>query len=141
MAAGLLRRDLGSDAERVQVESAGTAAWDGQPATEPSIEVAGRDGVDLRGHRSRRLTAALVRDADLVLAMERGHVTTVRTLGADAAKVHVLSEYPPPGDPSLPVSDPFGASIEAYEECWRRIQHHLKRVVPVIREALRARSA
>jgi protein-tyrosine phosphatase len=141
MAAGWLVADLGPDAGRVQVESAGTAAWEGQPATDPSIEVAARDGVDLRAHRSRRLTPALVREADLVLVMERSHLAAVRTLGAPADRVQMLSEYPPPGEPSLPVSDPFGASIEAYEECWRRIKHHLERIVPHIREALRARSA
>jgi protein-tyrosine-phosphatase len=141
MAAGILKHELGPDLVRVQVDSAGTAAWEGQSATDPSIEVAARDGVDLRDHRSRRITPALVREADLVLVMERGHLTAVKTLGADPGKVQLLSEYPPPGEPSLPVSDPFGASIEAYEECWRRIQKHMQRVVPTIREALRARSA
>lgn len=141
MAAGLLRHELGADAERVQVDSAGTAAWEDQPATGPSIEVAARNGVDLKGHRSRRLTPALVREADLVLVMERAHQAAVLTLGADPRKVHLLSEYPPPGEPSWPVSDPFGASIEAYEECWRRIHRHLQRVVPLIQEALRTRSA
>ncbi len=141
MAAGLLRHELGADAERVDVESAGTAAWEGQPATEPSIQVAADNGVDLERHRSRRLTPALVREADLILVMERAHLTAVHTLGGDPKKVHLLSEYPPPGEPSWPVSDPFGASIEAYEECWRRISRHLERVVPSIQEALRARSA
>jgi len=141
MAAGLLRHELGAEAERVDVESAGTAAWEDQPATDPSIEIAARNGVDLSGHRSRRLTPELVREADLVLVMEQSHLAAVRTLGADPKKVHLLSEYPPPGEPSWPVSDPFGASVEAYEECWRRIQRHLQRVVPSIQEALRARSA
>jgi protein-tyrosine phosphatase len=141
MAAGLLRRELGPDAERVEVESAGTAAWEGQPATEPSIKIGSDNGVDLTSHRSRRLTPALVREADLILVMERTHLAAVQTLGGNPRKVHLLSEYPPPGEPSLPVSDPFGASIEAYEECWRRIQRHLQRVIPSIQEALRARSA
>ena len=141
MAAGLLRRELGADAERVEVESAGTAAWEGQPATDPSIEVAATNGVDLSSHRSRRLTPALVREADLVLVMEKAHLSAVQTLGGDPKKVHLLSEYPPPGEPSWPVSDPFGASIEAYEECWRRIRRHVGRIVPHVREALRARSA
>ena len=44
------------------------------------------------------------------------------------------------GEPGLPVSDPFGASREAYEECWRRIRRHVKRLVPSVREALRTRS-
>ena len=140
MAAGALRQALGRD-ERILVESAGTAAWEGQSATEPSIRVAKRSGVDLEGHRSRRVTPAMVRAADIVLVMERGHLAAVRALGADPDRAHVLSEWPAPGEPALEISDPFGASSEAYEECWRRIQHHLERVLPVIRDASRARSA
>ena len=140
MAAGALPIELGSEAGRVEVSSAGTAAWDGLPVTEPTLEVAARDGIDLSSHRSRRVTPALLRAADLVLVMERGHVSAVLALGADPKRTHVLSDWPEPGDPSLPVSDPFGASIEAYEECWRRIRRHVKRVAPQILEALRARS-
>jgi len=141
MAAGLLRQMLEAEGARIVVESAGTAAWEDQPATAPAIQVAGKSGVDLSGHRSRRLTPAMVRAADLVLVMERGHLVAVRALGADADHSHVLSEWPAPGEPGLEISDPFGASSEAYEECWRRIQHHLERVVPYIREASGARSA
>ena len=140
MAAGALRRMLGDEPGRIVVESAGTAAWEDQPATAPAVQVAGRAGIDLAEHRSRRLTPAMVRAADLVLVMERGHLAAVRALGADADHSHVLSEWPGPGEPGLEISDPFGASIEAYEECWRRIQHHLERVVPYIREASGARS-
>jgi protein-tyrosine phosphatase len=141
MAAGALRQALGRDVDRILVESAGTAAWEGQPATEPAIRVAARADVDLERHRSRRVTPAMVRAVDIVLVMERGHVAAVRALGADPDRTHVLSEWPAPGEPGLEISDPFGASSEAYEECWRRIQHHLERVLPVIRDASRARSA
>jgi len=141
MAAGALRRLLAADGGRIAVESAGTAAWDDQPATETAVRVAAQAGVDLSGHRSRRLTPAMVRGADMVLVMERGHLAAVRALGADPERSHVLSEWPGPGEPGLEISDPFGASSEAYEECWRRIQHHLERVVPFIREASGARSA
>ena len=141
MAAGVLRRELGPDAERVLVESAGTAAWEGQPATDSSIEVAEREGVDLRAHRSRRVGPAMVRAADLILVMEKSHASAVRSLGAAPERVHLLSEWPPPGEPSLPVSDPFGASLEAYEECWNRITRHVQRGIPHIREAFRTRSA
>jgi protein-tyrosine phosphatase len=141
MAAGALRRMLGADTERIAVESAGTAAWEGQPATETAISVAAGAGVDISEHRSRRVTPMMVRASDLVLVMERSHAGAVSSLGAAPDRTHVLSEWPEPGEPALPVSDPFGASIEAYEECWRRINHHLERVVPQIRDASRARSA
>jgi len=140
MAAGELRRALGADAERIAVESAGTAAWEGQPATEPSQRVAAAGGVDLSAHRSRRVTPAMVRAADVVLVMERAHLAAVCALGADPERAHVLSEWPAPGEPGLEISDPFGASSEAYEECWRRIRHHIDRVLPAIREVSRARS-
>lgn len=141
MAAGALRQALGPDAERVIVESAGTSAWEGQPATEPSVRVADASGVDISRHRSRRVTPEMLRAADLVLVMEPVHRTAVLELGADSERSHLLSEWPQPGEPQLALSDPFGGSSEAYEECWRRIQRHVERVVPKLREALRARSA
>jgi protein-tyrosine phosphatase len=141
MVAGALRRQLGADSDRVLVESAGTSAWEGQPATDPTLRIAGRDGVDLAEHRSRRLTRAMVRDADLVLVMEPSHLSAVLALGADPARAHVISEWPAPGEPDLPLSDPYGGSAEAYEECWQRVTRHVDRVAPHIREASRARSA
>ena len=141
MVAAVLLDELGPDRERVEVTSAGTAAWEGQPATPTSVEIAAHEGLDLAPHRSRRTTPALVRAADLVLVMEREHARAVQALGADPRHTHVLSEWPEPGEPGLPVSDPFGASREAYEECWRRIRRHVARIFPQVREALRARSA
>ncbi len=140
LAAAALVQELGSDRDRVSVSSAGTAAADGQPPTAESIAVAARDGIDIRGHRSRRVSPGVAREADLVVVMERGHMGMVQAMGADPGRIHVLSEWPDPGEPGLPVSDPFGASSEAYEECWRRIRRHVLRLVPHVREALRARS-
>ena len=141
LAAHALLEELGSDRGRVDVSSAGTAAWEGQPASPATLELAGQEGFDLADHRSRRVTPALARAADLILVMEREQARAVQALGGDPQRTHVLSEWPEPGEPGLPVSDPFGASREAYEECWRRIRRHIRRVVPQVREALRARSA
>ena len=139
MAAAALVDELGAES-RIEVSSAGTAAWDGQPATTYSVEVAAKDGVDLAPHRSRRVTPDVVRQTDLVLVMERGHLSAVQALGADPKRTFVLSEYPEPGEPTLPLSDPFGGSLESYEECWRRIRRHVQRAAPHIVEASRARS-
>ena len=141
LAAAALIAELGADADRVEVRSAGTSAWEGQPASDGTRDVAAREGIDLSSHRSRRATAPLVRAADFVFVMEPLHRIAVEALGAPRERVHVLSEWPEPGEPGLPVSDPFGASREAYEECWRRIRTHLRRITPAVREALRARNA
>jgi len=141
LVAAALLEELGPDRGRVEVASAGTAAWEGQPASPTTVELAAQEGLELRSHRSRRVTPALARAADLILVMDRDQARAVQALGADPQRTHVLSEWPEPGEPGLPVSDPFGASREAYEECWRRIRRHVQRIVPQVRETLRARSA
>jgi protein-tyrosine phosphatase len=55
------------------VTSAGTAGWDGSGAMEESIRAAREHGVDIGGHLARRLDAAMVVDADLVLCMAADH--------------------------------------------------------------------
>jgi protein arginine phosphatase len=141
LAAAVFRAELGADGERVDVVSAGTAAWEGQPASAGALEAAVRDGLNLSVHRSRRVAVELLRDADLILVMEREHARAAQALGADPRRTHVLSEWPEPGEPALAVSDPFGGSLEAYQECLRRIRRHVRRVVPHVRDALRTRLA
>jgi len=141
LAAAALARELGDDARRVAIRSAGVAAAEGLPASEGTRAVALAAGVDLSAHRSRRAVASEVREADFVFVMEPSHRQALEALGVPGGKVHVLSEWPEPGERELPVSDPFGASKEAYEECWRRIGRHVKRIAPSVRQALQARSA
>jgi protein-tyrosine phosphatase len=141
LAAAAFQEELGADAGKVELVSAGTAAWDGQPASAGAREAAARAGLDLLAHRSRRAVSRLVRDADLILVMEREHARAAEALGADPGRVHLLSEWPEPGEPAQPVSDPLGGSLEAYEECLSRIRRHVRRIVPHVREALRARLA
>jgi protein-tyrosine phosphatase len=134
-----LRAELGEDAGAVELDSAGTAASGGEPASAGSLRVAAAAGFDLSGHRSRPLTREQVRDADLVFVMSPSHRAAVEGLGARRERVHVLSEWPAPGEPGEPVFDPFGASHEAYEECWRRLRKHARRIAPHVRQALRER--
>jgi len=140
MAAVALQRALGGDAARVDVQSAGTSAGDGQPATAAAIETVAGAGLDLSGHRARRVTSAMLSAAELILVMESTHARSVLALGADPERTHVLSEWPDGGEPGLPISDPFGGSQEIYEECWNRICRHVERLAPRVLETLRARS-
>ena len=140
LAEAALRMELGADAARVTVGSLGTSALDGAPATPLAIEVAAESGADLGAHRSRRATRDRLAGADVVLAMEASHLRALERLGADPARCHLLSEWPSPGEPELELSDPYGGSKEAYEECWRRIRKHVQRAGPSIVEALRSRS-
>jgi len=64
----------------VTVESAGTRALIGEPAT-PMIEsMLAERGIDGTGHEARRLTAAVLADVDLVLTATRAHRAAVLDL-------------------------------------------------------------
>ena len=134
-----LREELGDDAAEVAISSAGTGAAPGLPASAGSLEVAEAEGLDLSGHRSRPVTREILDEADLVFVMSPSQRAALEALGAAKDQVHVVSEWPEPGEPELPVFDPFGASSEAYEEAWRRLRRHARRIAPHVRQALRER--
>jgi protein-tyrosine phosphatase len=75
IAEGLLKAELarrfGDGAP--QVTSAGTAGWEGSPATPEGIGAAGELGVDIAGHRARRVRGEMTRDADLIVCMAGEH--------------------------------------------------------------------
>jgi protein-tyrosine phosphatase len=140
LAEAALRDALGEDAARVTVRSAGTAAYEGAPATPQARAVARAAGLDLDAHQSRRLTVDVLAGADLVLLMEPADAARVEALDRDAAAVtYGLASFGQDDPAETVVPDPFGGSSEAYEECLRRIQAHLARVVPYIRAELAQR--
>jgi protein-tyrosine-phosphatase len=78
MAAGLLASLAEAD-----VASAGLLPG-GMPATDHARSVLADRGLDLGGHLSRTLTAEHVRDADLVVTMERRHAAEAVVLVPEA---------------------------------------------------------
>ena len=73
MAEGLLAAGLGRVGSDLLVASAGTAGGGAAPATEHAVSVLADRGVDISTHRSRGLSAAMVGEADLIVAMTRVH--------------------------------------------------------------------
>lgn len=72
MAEVLLRRHLDRAGVEATVCSAGLYEG-GMPATRHGVAAMRARGLDLTGHRSRRFDDAMVREADLVIAMARLH--------------------------------------------------------------------
>ncbi|NLY89825.1 MAG: ribose 5-phosphate isomerase B [Firmicutes bacterium] len=95
MAAGLFAKILQEKGETgIKITSAGLAAVDGAPASAEAVEVMRRAGVDLSGHRARRLTREMVLAADLVLTMTRRQKEAVLVLAPEAGeKVFTLHEF------------------------------------------------
>jgi len=141
MGEAILRSILPAEiSDRVTVSSAGTGASEGIPAAAFAVDATSARGMALSGHRSRPLTAALIRDSDLVLGMEPMHVAFAKDLAPDASeRVHLITEHGAEGGTGEGVRDPIGGSPDDYVDTFNRIRSHLLRWLPVIREAVERR--
>jgi len=80
MAEGLLRARLHERGVDATVSSAGIT-FEGRAATDEAIRAAAAYDVDISSHRSRVMSAELVHQADLIIAMERMHAREAVVLG------------------------------------------------------------
>jgi protein-tyrosine phosphatase len=105
----------------VMVASAGIAAMLGGRASPQAVEVLAAADLDLSAHGTQPVTEQLVRHADLIFTMTRGHREAIIAQWPDAAaRTEVLCSNG--GD----VSDPIGGSKEAYERCAQQIRSELE---------------
>ncbi len=115
----------------ISVGSAGTAAWDGAPASDGALLVAMERSVDLSAHRARLLTRELVSGSDLILAMGPHHLERIEALGG-TGKAHLLSSYASKGRSDRSITDPFGGDLDVYrsafDELDREVQHAIERI-------------
>jgi protein-tyrosine-phosphatase len=112
----------------VEAMSAGTSANDGSPASDGALLVGMERNMDLGQHRSQTLTRALVREADLILAMGPHHLERIEALGG-SGKAHLLSEFASHGASSRPISDPIGAELEVYRATADELEEEIRRAL------------
>ena len=121
MAAALLGHNLARHNPAVEVQSAGLAAVVGYPADPLAQELLWERGIDLSDHRAQQLTAAMVMDADLVLAMETAQVKMVESMLPGArGRVHRLGKAG-----AFDVPDPYGRSRDSFVQALASIDQGL----------------
>lgn len=138
MAGGLLSQLLEERGD-YKVITAGVSTIEGCPPTKETIEVMTEAGLDVSGQRSRLLRDELIKEADLILVMERAHQENILSRWPDAAgKVHLLSEFGRPEkevklvDPDIP--DPIGRPLDFYRNIFRIIRESIERIAHKLRQ-------
>ncbi|OGV84948.1 MAG: hypothetical protein A3K19_23180 [Lentisphaerae bacterium RIFOXYB12_FULL_65_16] len=99
----------------VQVRSAGTAATDGAPMSREVRAVLADEDVSAGPHRSRALSARLLRESDLVITMTESHRSRVLDILPEAAgkTVTLLGLIDQRGG----IPDPIGGDVAEYARC------------------------
>jgi protein-tyrosine-phosphatase len=117
LAEALTRQAASRRNVKLSVSSAGTSATEGSPASPPSVRAAARRGADLSAHRSRRLDAGALDDADLVFVMTPEHLRVLRVEHGRELNAALVTDCLPAAHARRGhrVSDPFGGADEEYE--------------------------
>lgn len=102
--------------EHVVVESAGTHAPEGSPASDFAVQALAEKGVDIQDHRASLIDGQAVRDADLILVMSTEHLSFILTYWQTEAqgKVRLIREFHKTQPMAGPVPDPIGSDQETY---------------------------
>ena len=119
MAEGLLKKILEEKKQNhISVKSGGVMATDGIPASTGSLLIMAEMGIDISSHKSIKVRSAMLREADLILVMERYHRDAILHMDSTVAeKVKLIKEYIHASPVEMDVEDPLGGSLEQYRAC------------------------
>jgi protein-tyrosine phosphatase len=106
----------------IRVESAGLYG-PGRPTPRAGIEAARACGVDLSAHRSRLVTAELVRDAELIVVMDSHQARMIADqFAGKPEKVVFLGDLDPLPIRTRRIHDPEAQSVAVFSEVYARIE-------------------
>ncbi|MDR3601997.1 MAG: low molecular weight protein arginine phosphatase [Desulfosporosinus sp.] len=123
MAEGLARVMFG---DAVQVSSAGMEAWEGAEASSYALEVLKEQNVDLSRHRSRKIRAELLAEADWIIPMTQAQAKILsENFPQYVHKTRCLGDW---GEQKRDVHDPWSGSLEVYRQTAQEIGELLSAV-------------
>jgi protein-tyrosine phosphatase len=138
-AEGVLRHKLAEQGlgDRIRVESAGLGDWHvGDPPDPRAIDRASRRGYDLSPLRARQFTVRDHHDFDLILAMDRGHMTAMeRNRPANApARLHLFLDFAPTAVASQEVPDPYYGDLADYDHALDLIEPGVDGLIAALKQ-------
>ncbi|WP_372945723.1 low molecular weight protein-tyrosine-phosphatase [Muriicola sp.] len=129
LAEGILKSK--ADAERIEVDSAGTAGYHvGNPPDPRSVAIAKKYKIDISTQRCRRFSRADFDRFDHILVMDRANYRDVISLAENEAqreKVRLLLEYTHSGLQEVP--DPYYGGDDGFENVYRLIDEACDRLI------------
>ena len=110
-------RDGSALADHLEVRSAGTGPWhDGEPMHGLALDALGRAGYPRHAHSARQIRSSELGRLDLVVALDRRHLQTLRGLGADPERLVLLRALDPSAGAAADVPDPYYLDDAAFDD-------------------------
>jgi protein-tyrosine phosphatase len=105
-------------ADRLQVHSAGTGPWhEGEPMHPLAQAALVRAGFPDHRHVAHQVVSAEFGRIDLLVALDRRHQQTLRSLGADPDRLALLRAFDPAAGAAADVPDPYYGDDAVFDDC------------------------
>lgn len=113
-------------ADRLEISSAGTGPWhDGEPMDPRARTALAVRGYPPDGHVARQVVAARLPEMDLLVALDRRHQQTLRSLGGPALppdRVVLLRSFDPDAGGAVDVPDPYYGDEADFARCLAQVE-------------------
>jgi protein-tyrosine phosphatase len=104
--------------DHLEVRSAGTGPWhEGEPMHPLAQTSLARAGYPDHRHVAHQVVASELGDIELMVALDRRHQQTLRSLGADPERLVLLRAFDPAAGAAADVPDPYYGDDAVFDDC------------------------
>ncbi len=110
--------DGSSLGSRVAVSSAGTGPWHEGELMDPRASTAlARAGYPSHAHVAHQIAVAQFSRYDFIVALDRRHKQTLRSLGAEPDRLFLLRAFDPSAGAAADIPDPYYGDDATFDDC------------------------
>jgi len=137
MAEYLMRHLFEKQNKKIEVSSAGTSSFSCIGPTENTIKTMSEMDIDVTNHASKSINENLIKDADLILVMQKFHKEYIIDTYPEAKeKTFLLSKFPEQEydglETNADIKDPVGMEHNFYREIRNIIEKHIERIGKIL---------
>jgi protein-tyrosine phosphatase len=104
--------------DRLCITSAGTGPWhEGEPMDPRTGEALRRASYPDHTHVAHQISVEALSQNDLIVALDRRHQQTLRSLGNDPSRLFLLRSFDPTAGAASDVPDPFYGDAAEFDAC------------------------
>ena len=119
---------------QLEVSSAGTGPWhEGEPMDPRTSEALIRAGYPRHPHIAHQFPTSRQDQFELIVALDRRHLQTLRGLGADPARLRLLRSFDPAAGAAADVPDPYYGDASSFDECLGLIEAGCRGLISTVK--------
>jgi protein-tyrosine phosphatase len=133
MAETTVLADGSSLADRLVVTSAGTGPWhEGEPMDPRAGAALRRAGYPDHSHVAHQVSVPHLQQTNLIVALDRRHQQTLRSLGTASSHLFLLRSFDPSAGAASDVPDPYYGDDAEFDACLQMIANGCRGLVSAL---------